>query len=150
MRSWTSSTPELLGNRQRMSYGSRLKPHPSSGESTCGSLPHTFYLFNPQCYIFQLCLTTWISQLLIPDVTSIMYLLLPCRHYPVGVLYDLYGRSVNLPWEITVHFRVSLYTAHFCLTWERVVFAVQFLIPNISSNDNTYILHLCTLFSNET
>jgi autophagy-related protein 5 len=26
-------------------------------------------------------------------------------HYPVGVLYDLYGRGQNLPWEITVHFR---------------------------------------------
>lgn len=26
-------------------------------------------------------------------------------HYPVGVLYDLYGRGMNLPWEITVHFR---------------------------------------------
>ena len=33
----------------------------------------------------------------------------PCvsRHYPVGVLYDMYGRDMNLPWEITVHFRVS-------------------------------------------
>ena len=27
------------------------------------------------------------------------------RHYPVGVLYDLYGN--HLPWNITVHFKAS-------------------------------------------
>ncbi|VDK20850.1 unnamed protein product [Taenia asiatica] len=26
------------------------------------------------------------------------------RHYPVGLLFDLYGSSDKLPWEITVHF----------------------------------------------
>lgn len=26
-------------------------------------------------------------------------------HYPVGVLYDLYGRGGRLPWTITVHFK---------------------------------------------
>ena len=26
-------------------------------------------------------------------------------HYPVGVLYDLYGRGSRLPWNITVHFK---------------------------------------------
>lgn len=26
------------------------------------------------------------------------------RHYPVGVLYDMYGKSA-LPWAITVHFQ---------------------------------------------
>ena len=33
--------------------------------------------------------------------------LLLLRHYPVGVLYDLYGRSSTLPWEVTVHFKVK-------------------------------------------
>ena len=39
-----------------------------------------------------------------------VYTVVPCscRHYPVGILYDLYGRGGNLPWEITVHFRVSV------------------------------------------
>ncbi|XP_074647344.1 autophagy protein 5-like [Tubulanus polymorphus] len=26
-------------------------------------------------------------------------------HYPVGVLFDLYGSGANLPWNITVHFK---------------------------------------------
>ena len=30
-----------------------------------------------------------------------------CRQYPVGVLYDLYGRGGQLPWTVTVHFKVS-------------------------------------------
>ena len=32
------------------------------------------------------------------------------RHYPVGVLYDLFGRGGRLPWNITVHFKVSCYS----------------------------------------
>ena len=32
------------------------------------------------------------------------------RHYPVGVLYDLYGRGSRLPWNITVHFKVSSFS----------------------------------------
>ena len=37
-----------------------------------------------------------------------LYIIHTNRHYPVGVLYDLYGRGMNLPWEITVHFRVCV------------------------------------------
>ena len=29
------------------------------------------------------------------------------RHYPIGVLYDMHGRGYELPWEVTVHFKVS-------------------------------------------
>lgn len=28
------------------------------------------------------------------------------RHYPIGVLFDLYGSSASLPWNLTVHFQV--------------------------------------------
>ena len=28
------------------------------------------------------------------------------RHYPIGVLFDLYASSDTLPWNITVHFKV--------------------------------------------
>ena len=30
-----------------------------------------------------------------------------CRHLPVGVLFDLFGRGGSLPWNVTVHFKVS-------------------------------------------
>lgn len=26
------------------------------------------------------------------------------RHYPVGLLYDLYAYDTQLPWTVTVHF----------------------------------------------
>ena len=29
------------------------------------------------------------------------------RHYPIGVLFDLYGSNKSLPWNITVHFEVN-------------------------------------------
>ena len=30
-----------------------------------------------------------------------------CRHYPVGVLFDLHTKAVPLlPWNLTVHFQV--------------------------------------------
>ena len=29
-----------------------------------------------------------------------------CRHLPVGVLFDLFGRGGSLPWNVTVHFKV--------------------------------------------
>lgn len=32
-------------------------------------------------------------------------LLLPPRHYPIGVLFDLMGSTLELPWQITVHFQ---------------------------------------------
>ena len=32
-----------------------------------------------------------------------------CRHYPVGVLFDLYGSTRNLPWNLTVHYEVSTF-----------------------------------------
>ena len=31
-----------------------------------------------------------------------------CRHYPVGVLFDLHGNTDNLPWNLTVHFQVHV------------------------------------------
>jgi hypothetical protein len=30
--------------------------------------------------------------------------IIDCRHYPLGVLYDLYANE-ELPWSLTVHFR---------------------------------------------
>jgi autophagy-related protein 5 len=30
---------------------------------------------------------------------------LACRHWPIGVLFDLYGHSAPLPWTVTVHFQ---------------------------------------------
>lgn len=30
-----------------------------------------------------------------------------CRHYPIGVLFDLYGSNKSLPWNITVRFEVK-------------------------------------------
>ncbi len=27
------------------------------------------------------------------------------RHYPIGVLFDLYASPADLPWSITVHFQ---------------------------------------------
>ena len=38
-----------------------------------------------------------------------MYIFCFFRHYPVGVLYDLYGRGGRLPWTIAVHFKVSVW-----------------------------------------
>lgn len=26
------------------------------------------------------------------------------RHYPIGVLFDMYASDIQLPWNITVHF----------------------------------------------
>jgi hypothetical protein len=33
-----------------------------------------------------------------------------CRHLPVGVLFDLFGRGGSLPWNVTVHFKVHVHT----------------------------------------
>lgn len=29
----------------------------------------------------------------------------PPRHYPIGVLFDLMGSTLELPWQLTVHFQ---------------------------------------------
>ena len=39
--------------------------------------------------------------------------LLPLRHYPIGVLFDLLGSSLELPWQLTVHFQGSLLSIFF-------------------------------------
>ena len=37
-------------------------------------------------------------------VSNQFFLLIITRHYPVGVLYDLYGNQ-ELPWQLVVHFQ---------------------------------------------
>ena len=44
-----------------------------------------------------------------------VYFLWFCRHYPVGVLFDLYGSENQLPWNITVHFQVIRKIHHLLL-----------------------------------
>ena len=43
-------------------------------------------------------------------VLILLYVFHDCRHYPIGVLFDLYGSSASLPWNLTVHFQVMNFT----------------------------------------
>lgn len=36
------------------------------------------------------------------------------RHWPIGVLFDLYGSTSKLPWNLTVHFQVCMPSLESC------------------------------------
>ena len=56
-----------------------------------------------------------INSYTIMSIIYVVYSSLACkktkslcnRHYPIGVLFDLYGSRKSLPWNITVHFEVN-------------------------------------------
>ena len=49
-----------------------------------------------------------------------------CRHYPIGVLFDLYASNDGLPWNITVHFKVGFCSALDAHKFQSLIMEVVF------------------------
>jgi hypothetical protein len=72
-----------------------------------------FFATHSDWIIFEPYTIIWILHVLLLLYYFIIFILvfisytIISRHYPIGLLIDLYGFGTSLPWNLTVHFQVS-------------------------------------------